>query len=1682
MAKIQNYLAELVFEQLPEFVQDQYPLFADFLHAYYKFLQQDKHAQEIIQNARAYADIEKTIAELIPSFFRQYGQDVPRNTEADTALFIKKMSDLYASKGTERGYKLLFNILYKEAIDFYYPYSNVLKPSDGKWIQTYRLFAYQDGNSDLFKFENSTITGATSGATATVSSVIRYAEQGFTIYELGLDADSVAGRFSSFERITARKLLRINGSNDPRAVIRDDLLDSEVYDYYKNRIDDLRRVLFKDEAGNDVGIRRLVNLGIRYGWTESQVLELYNLIFSVALDPITWSRTTPSVNHPATLNISNAYTYYSNNPIVFHDVMTENNAFASTVDQRIISTALEFGWTASQTADLVNKAFERATIAAEWDMFLQPTGPTYELVSGFLYPMLSEVDIVTPGLGYRPGETVSIQSNTGFSALAEVYEVDRSGGIKNVRVLRPGLNYNANTVLSIPRVLGRVQTAEQLVQNQIATLKFQNSHGLVKGDTITVAPDDFIATESNVLTVTIYSAGGDAVDKTHGVFIGDSAADVSNSNVGYTVSVYGSEEKAFVDHKTFDLSNGITESNLVSEQLSAEQYQNNYAVSNVLYVNNLGNIGGGNVHVMGASNTLTYFYIDDVVSHTKIKLSGMLHFVGEWNNEQVSLIEGANIVTRITKGAGDPVIAPAFAGQTNTYVGNQSYSSAVAVDKVIIDLAKPAEFETSTDAHVTDRSTVGISLNPISIIQTVVGVFGYLATDETFGTATDTFRSLTSVGKYSLENVSTLYFEVFRGGGVGGGVADPEYNNGAIINVVGDGSDFFKREVTVNGVRVMGAGTVGGQTAVSDAWLEKVARMFELFTDPTGAGINSTLQRNLIKNLSGDTGTYHAGLPTIQRVARGAGSDYSTNFLTDPGIVFWNLTNLFDTHVQNDMVWYLNSTGSGYGDGDIDAQEVIEHVFHTLHMHGLDAVSLKMYSYISADWASGPLYAAMEEAYDAGKWDSSGYGGNAWKTDGDAFEVAAKEYLYLLNFCMFEYTDLWDGNSLAPEWSDDMRTQAGIQANNPLGYAFHNTYIAPVISKPSLATIRSIFQDGNTPEQDNPALAGASGYVVDVAGGGVWGDAPESGEELKLQYSQDGVAWTNIVSVSIAVSDTTWTLVTATVPAGAKIPTGVYVRFYQDGSNDLAAPRDTWAFTSLVNNTTALSTNYGRVSFDTNWIEHTSNIITFSVLAPILAIELDQELYISNVSIDLERDPSLEMSTYLDSVAGNDIIMVHTWGDAKPNRLVAGLEDSMIAIGASGEIYGGDFADRSAYVLVGKPGIGEANGLEKLASVTNNDAANFARLRIKIDNGKLVGENISVVSIPDTRTIQYTKTAPDTQSNVLVLLETTANLAPKISPLVVSEPFWKNNDGMLSDAVFVQGRTRTAAEQDPVYYQNFSYVVQSEHPIAQWRKYALDLMHPAGMQLFGELKLQTLPSNVRDLKPIAVSTEVQDFFAITADKADRTHPESPDFRTDMTFFPSRNLETNPSLLEFDNNSHAVSQTFVGTDYVTVECFFRKLPDPLGPFNLPLPAERTLFSKYRSWEVRTDAGRLFYKIQTFADNRLYDWHWIDTGVFVQYGVPYVLALTYDGIHGKLYLNGTLVHRSTNSELRRNINNNPGVIANKNAHYPKLNASGNLRNSRLNPGTHAIGRFLIYDRALTEPELRENYLNLKGDFGI
>jgi len=303
---------------------------------------------------------------------------------------------------------------------------------------------------------------------------------------------------------------------------------------------------------------------------------------------------------------------------------------------------------------------------------------------------------------------------------------------------------------------------------------------------------------------------------------------------------------------------------------------------------------------------------------------------------------------------------------------------------------------------------------------------------------------------------------------------DSEYQHGIKVDFTpGSGDTVFSREVEVNGVRIVAAGAKLGATAVPDLWLDKVAQAYRLFIDKdAGSPIVEATQRNFIKRLRGDHGTPHAGLPTVQRVAYGGAATYSTNFLSDSGATSLGLDPFNNSQAMDDMVWYQNSSGTP-GTGDLDAGEVIEHVMHTMHMKGLDSVALKMDPAVSSDWQTSDLYNAMAEAETASKWDPSGYAPN-WKTDADSFPVAVKEYLYLLNFCMFEYYTLWEGSSLSPEWTDDMRTPSGIQTNNPLGYALHNTYIAPVISKPSLATIRTMFTDGDT---GNPADGGPSGYV-----------------------------------------------------------------------------------------------------------------------------------------------------------------------------------------------------------------------------------------------------------------------------------------------------------------------------------------------------------------------------------------------------------------------------------------------------------------------------------------------------------------------------------------------------------------------------------------------------------------------------
>ena len=289
-------------------------------------------------------------------------------------------------------------------------------------------------------------------------------------------------------------------------------------------------------------------------------------------------------------------------------------------------------------------------------------------------------------------------------------------------------------------------------------------------------------------------------------------------------------------------------------------------------------------------------------------------------------------------------------------------------------------------------------------------------------------------------------------------------------------TEFFNREISVRSAKIYLAGAIGGNSYVPDRFGKKVARAFQLLLEPNVAGVDNIAQSNTLRNLAGITGS-HVGMPTIQRVAYGGGADYDPNFLANPN-AYTGLETLFDSTFNDDMVWYLNSTGEGNGVGDRDAAEVLEHVMHTIHMGGIVTFGSGQLSVSSEDdpfWNQTELYAAMSQAINNGFYQPTGIGAN-WASGGDAYKIAVKEYLYLLNFGMHEYTSLWDSGTLAPEWHDSMRTPVGIQTNNALGYALWNTYFEDSIAKVPVATWRSIFIDGDI---GVAPFGAASGYVAD---------------------------------------------------------------------------------------------------------------------------------------------------------------------------------------------------------------------------------------------------------------------------------------------------------------------------------------------------------------------------------------------------------------------------------------------------------------------------------------------------------------------------------------------------------------------------------------------------------------------------
>jgi hypothetical protein len=215
-----NTLTNIILDRsVPEFVENNNPMFVAFLNAYYEWMEQSLQPLDVIKNLRNYRDVDETIDQFIQYFCDEFMASVPSTVLADKRLLLKQIQNFYKIKGTEDSYRFLFRILYDENIDFYYPQTDTMIIDGGHWIQDVTIKVDLDSISldDLNYIFNGTLVGGTSGAKANVSSITSYTDRSESILELYLV--NYKGQFQHGEYITVTP---DDSNHDP-------LLVKEVY-------------------------------------------------------------------------------------------------------------------------------------------------------------------------------------------------------------------------------------------------------------------------------------------------------------------------------------------------------------------------------------------------------------------------------------------------------------------------------------------------------------------------------------------------------------------------------------------------------------------------------------------------------------------------------------------------------------------------------------------------------------------------------------------------------------------------------------------------------------------------------------------------------------------------------------------------------------------------------------------------------------------------------------------------------------------------------------------------------------------------------------------------------------------------------------------------------------------------------------------------------------------------------------------------------------------------------------------------------------------------------------------------------------------------------------------------------------------------------------------------------------
>jgi len=278
-------ISTVLSSQFPDFVSEDHPKFIAFMKAYYEWMESQRNVLHDSHRLKSYQDIDESIDVFTDQFFKEFLVNIPRDVVVNKATLLKNIRQFYRAKGTEKSYKLFFRMLYNSNTEFYYPRVDILKASDGKWIQnnSIRLFLIKGTPNELI---SKRIRGRISNSTAFVEKIFSIREKALTGYEVILNNSSITGSFSSDELIDSEDgsvIAKISPSPTKIELINSGLGYSVGETFLIENIG-LGATVKIDEVDRNGSITKLSMLKYGLGYHLNQPLENISLLSSNAIE------------------------------------------------------------------------------------------------------------------------------------------------------------------------------------------------------------------------------------------------------------------------------------------------------------------------------------------------------------------------------------------------------------------------------------------------------------------------------------------------------------------------------------------------------------------------------------------------------------------------------------------------------------------------------------------------------------------------------------------------------------------------------------------------------------------------------------------------------------------------------------------------------------------------------------------------------------------------------------------------------------------------------------------------------------------------------------------------------------------------------------------------------------------------------------------------------------------------------------------------------------------------------------------------------------------------------------------------------------------------------------------------------------------------------------------------------